>query len=97
MVMKLTGYLTGLKYPHRNIDWKEEPQQTISTQKLCRICTKHLKKFTTYVPSEDDFATVKLKRQCGCLRFINTLGHRSLSVFVSKSQFDIAELNENGL
>jgi hypothetical protein len=25
------------------------------------------------------------------------LGHRSLSMFVSKSQFGIAELNENGI
>jgi hypothetical protein len=27
-----------------NIGWKEEPQRTISTQKSCRMYTKHLKK-----------------------------------------------------
>jgi hypothetical protein len=47
MVMMHVGYLTSLKYSLRNIDWKEEPQRTISTQKLCRIYTKRLKKFTT--------------------------------------------------
>jgi hypothetical protein len=43
--------------------------------------------------SEDDFAIVNLKSQDA--RDL-AVGHLSLSVFVSKSQYGIAELNENG-
>ncbi len=65
-MMKEAGYLTSLKYSQWYTDWKEETQRTISTQKLCRIYTKHLKKIHCTVAYfegtvRDDFATVDLE------------------------------------
>ena len=69
----------------------------ISTQKSCRICTTRVKKFPclpTFVKTVRRW--IQLKEQ-GCQILWKVVGHRSLSIFASKSQFGIAELNENGL
>ena len=68
MAMTPTACLTCLKYSQRNSDWKEEPQRTISTQKLCRIYKAFEKIHYLWQilneQWEDDFATVKdLKSQ----------------------------------
>ena len=102
MIMKHAGHLTSLEYSQRTINWKKEPQRTISTQQLCRIHTKSLKKFTIHARFCMSSHTLLLPQSTSRVTMPYTLTmhsvrHRSLSMFASKSQFGIAELNENGL
>ena len=64
------GCLTSLKYSQRNVDRKEEFQQTISTQKSCWIHTKCFWKIHYSMTDfewtvRDDFATVNCKSEDG--------------------------------
>jgi hypothetical protein len=100
MVMKHAGYLTSLKYSQRYTDWKEETQRTISTQKLCRIYTKHLKKFTALwhiLKEQSEMISLQSTWRVGCQILRKIVGHWSPSMFASTLQFSIAQLNEDGL
>jgi hypothetical protein len=69
VIMKHAGYLTSLKYTTlRNIDCKEEPQWTISTQKSCKKYAKRLKKFTIPYQILNEQSEMILKKMTESLR-----------------------------